>query len=135
MRDYTKQEILMILNLESERVYSNYQATRNSNAKKEFDDMQDLINLVQKSKLSYYQNIREVNRIETPRDFEMVNVGDLLVALFLGTADHSIIYKGYDIKYLSRKNKTTKYKRPTIVFSRGVFYEYNAGGYMMGVLE
>ena len=135
MRDYTKQEILMILNLESERVYSNYQATRNSNAKKEFDDMQDLINLVQKSKLNYYQNIREVNRIETPRDFEMVNVGDLLVALFLGTADHSIIYKGYDIKYLSRKNKTTKYKRPTIVFSRGVFYEYNAGGYMMGVLE
>ena len=135
MRDYTKQEILVILNLESERVYSNYQATRNSNAKKEFDDMQDLINLVQKSKLNYYQNIREVNRIETPRDFEMVNVGDLLVALFLGTADHSIIYKGYDIKYLSRKNKTTKYKRPTIVFSRGVFYEYNAGGYMMGVLE
>ena len=99
MRDYTKQEILMILNLESERVYSNYQATRNSNAKKEFDDMQDLINLVQKSKLSYYQNIREVNRIETPRDFEMVNVGDLLVALFLGTADHSIIYKGYIVIY------------------------------------
>lgn len=135
MRDYTKQEILVILNLESERVYSNYKVTKNSNAKKEFDDMQDLINLVQKSKLNYYQNIREVNRIETPRDFEMVNVGDLLVALFLGTADHSIIYKGYDIKYLSRKNKTTKYKRPTIVFSRGVFYEYNAGGYMMGVLE
>lgn len=130
MRDYTKTEILTVLSLERERVYNNYQATKNSNAKKEFDDISDIIELVAKSKLSHFQNIREVNRIKTPRDFEMINVGDLLAALFFGIANHNLLYKGYDIKYLSRKGKTTKYKTQTIVFTRGDFFEVLEDGGM-----
>lgn len=130
MRDYTKNEILTILNLESERVYNNYKTTKNSNAKKEFDDVSDIIDLVEKSKLNYFENIREVNRIKTPRNFEMINVGDLLAALFFGIADHNRLYKGYDLKYLSRKGKTTKYKTKTILFTRGDFFEVLEDGEM-----
>ena len=134
--NYTKNEVLAILSVERERVAVNYYATKNSNFKKEMDDLNDIISLLSRSRMQVFYNIREVNRIiNNDREIPMINVGDLIQACFLGIADHSQDYNGYDIKYLSRKGKTTKYKKPTIVFSRGKFYEYNAGGYCMGVLE
>ena len=134
-QNYSKNEILTILKLERERTYNNYiTKNKNSNAFKEFNDMDDVIELVEKSKLNYFYNVDEVNRAKTKRNFTMINVGDLMAALFFGIVDHKRTYQGYDIKYLSRKNRTTPFTKKSIVFNKGHFYEYSARGERLGLL-